>query len=660
MKVPRDYQTWAHNATVNFILNPANWTGGVATDGKGPKYPLVVEATGLGKSLNIAMFIWHALSMSPGARIMQLCHVKELVESNYKELLGMWPAAPAGIYAAGLNRKDTRSQVTFAMINSVSKRAATFGKIDFVLIDECHRLSNNDKTMYGKFLTELRKKNPNLIVIGYTATDYRMQGGKLTDMGLFDEVVFDIGSGESFLWAVDQGYLIMPVPTDPGFQLDDSGIELSGGDYKQSAASQALRDQDIIERAIDYSIALAKEEGRKRALAFAQSIEDAELIADILTYKGYPTEAVHSQRSDRDEVLAAHKRGDLWGVSNKDILTTGYNDPVLDLMINLRLTRSPGLWVQMVGRMTRPNWTNHFFGHNGGPPLDDEGRFNIGTREGRLASIAASGKLNARVLDFTGNTERLGPINYPNLPKRRGAGGGEPPVRTCNGTTDEGREAGMKCAPATFHHVSVKICPHCGYEWPEESKIGGMASNKDLVSPTNPLGLPAPKMIEKTYEVFSVHEMTAVKHNGKVLTRDDEGNVLEKKPDTVKVSYRCGYRSFNTWVCFAHKPKSFPRRRAEGWWSAHGGQGDAPFDIDEAVEMIGDLKRPKFIKVCTSTEFPEIESYDFVGTKFVLDLTGEVEIHDPEPDPMEKVIESASTAQFYAGGSGYYDDDIPF
>lgn len=646
MKQPRDYQNGAHESTWNYIHDPSNFTGGVATKGKGPKYPLVVEATGLGKSLNIAMLIWHLLSVYPGLRIMQLCHVKELVEGNYLELLGMWPTAPAGIYASGLNRADTRSQVTFAMINSVTKRPATFGHIDFILIDEAHRLSPNDAAMYTRFLDAMRKRNPNLVVVGYTATDYRMQGGRLTEMDLFDDVVYDIGSGESFLWAVENGYLILPVPVDPGFKVDDSAISISTGDFTTSEASAALHEQDIIERAVDFSVMIAKEQNRLCGLAFAQSIDDSELIAEMFTYKGFPMEAVHSKRGDRDQVIAAHKAGDLWGVANKDILTTGWNNPRLDLMAVLRLTRSPGLWVQMVGRITRPSWVGHI-GHNGGPPLYD-----INTLEGRLASILASHKQTGLVLDFVGNTERLGPINYPNLPRRRGKGGGEPPVRTCS------LENGGGCSPSTYHHVSVKICPHCGYEWPVESNLSTDASNQDLVTATNPLGLPAAKSIEKEYEVYGVHEMTAVRHEGKVLKRGDDGSTIEKRPDTVKVIYRSGFNNFPVWVCFGHPDKSFPRKKACDWWEMHEGEGAAPSSVDVAVDAVGGLRKPKFIKVWTNTKFPEIVGYDFEGHKFVLDLSGEKVLHEPDEDPMEEIKAQAGKAAYYVGDS--YDDDIPF
>lgn len=641
MKQPRDYQMDAHNALINYIHEPANYG----------KNPLVVEATGLGKSLNIAMFMWHMLNAYPHLRMMQLCHVKELVEGNYKELLGMWPAAPAGIYAAGLNRTDTRAQLTFAMINSVAKRPATFGHIDFLVIDEAHRLSPNDSAMYSKFIAALKQKNPNLIVVGYTATDFRMGQGMLTDGELFDEVVYNIGGGESFLWAVEQGYLIRPVPTDPGFQLDDTGIGLSAGDFNTSEASAALEEQDILERAVDYTIKVSAEEGRKCGITFAQSIDHAELIADMFTYKGWPTEAVHSKRNDRDEVLKVHKEGGLWGVTNKDVLTTGWNNPILDILIALRLTRSPGLWVQMVGRLTRPSWGgNYHFGHNGGPPLDDSGSFNLGTKEGRLLSIASSHKFTGRVLDFVGNTERLGPINYPNIPRRRGKGGGEQPVRTCH-----------QCEPATYHHVSVKVCPECGFEFPVNQVLRTEASSAELVSATNPLGLPVPKKVEKEFKVYGVHQMICTHNVGK-----DKADGT-KKPDTMKVAYRSGYTTLNAWICFEHPEGNFARRKAEQWWRDHGGQGAAPTTVAEALELADTLTKPKFINVWANTKFPEITAYDFEGTRFEpIDLTDlnnikPRELHEPEPDPMPPQQADDMSKPLEIGGEYYYDDDdIPF
>lgn len=625
-KRPRDYQEAANVALWNYLHQSPN------------KNPLVVEATGLGKSLNIAMIIRMLLHYYPSTRILQTCHVKELVEGNYKELMSFWPAAPAGVYSAGLNQRDLRKQVTFASIMSVAKRAHAFQHIDFLIVDEAHTISDKDTATYGKFIAALRLVNPRLVVIGYTATAYRMTTGLLVEGEMFDEVVFDIGSGESFVWAVDQGYLIRPVPKNPGFQLDSAAIGLQAGDFKNNEASTAMRDQDILERAVDTAIALGTEQGRRSWLTFCQSIEDAELVADMFTHKGHPHEAVHSKRNDREEVLARWMRGELVGVTNKDILTTGFNNPQIDLINMLRLTRSPGLWVQMIGRGTRPCWEGHI-GHNGGPPLYD-----ISTREGRLNSILASHKQTCLVLDFVGNTQRLGPINYPQLPQRRGGGASRDMVREC-----------PQCS--TFNHISKKHCEECGYEFPPPERLTPHASEAPIVD-TRVIDLMQPQpVIEQVFEVFGVHRMVCAHHEGR-----------NGKPDSMRVDYFCGVRRFSAWVCVAHPEGSFPRRKAVDWWEMHGGKGvEVPTHVDEAVELAGDLSKPKFLKVLVSAKYPEIVGYDFRGTRFELPPEiGGPPLQEPEPDPMqalrERQEEQAAKAREYATSAmgGGYDDEIPF
>lgn len=606
--------------------NHAHWALRSHVHYKPKENPIVILPTGTGKSVCLAMFIYDMLTSYPYLRMMMCTHVKELIEGNYNTLMKLWPGAPAGIYSAGLGQKDVYSQVTFAGIQSVASKPGRFGKIDFLLIDEAHLVGTSDSANYVKFINALRGKNPNLIVIGFTATAFRMGLGSLTEGGIFDAVAFDGGSGEAFVWFIENGYLIRPIPCDPGVTVDDSGVGLVGGDFNNKEASAAFRNQGILEQAVDTILAVAKAENRQAMLTFCQSIEDAELVADMFKYKGRHVEAVHSKRGDRDDVLDAFSRGELWGVTNRDILTTGYNNPRIDLMGILRLTRSPGLWVQMLGRGTRPSWVGHI-GHNGGPPMYD-----ITTLAGRLASIQASHKHNCRVLDFAGNTMRLGPINYPVLPKRRGKGGGEAPTRKC-----------PVCK--TYLHTSVNPCSTCGYMFPIPEKIKQEAAKDLLVIDLAELPEPEPRL----EEIFGVHRMVATHNEGK-------GRGEKKKLDTMRVDYMCGYKRFSTWVAFEHKSGSWPRRQAELWWKRHGGQGDAPTTIAEAVDAAGSLKCPKFLKVWTNTKFPEILDYDHRGTRFELPPeAGGPPLQEPEPDPIEQMQYSRAAA-----GEMYYDDDLPF
>ena len=90
----RSYQIEAVSSIYNyFAVNAGN--------------PVVAMPTGTGKSVVIAMFLESVFRHYPDQKILCLTHVKELIEQNYLKLLSVWPNAPAGVYSAGLKRRDT-------------------------------------------------------------------------------------------------------------------------------------------------------------------------------------------------------------------------------------------------------------------------------------------------------------------------------------------------------------------------------------------------------------------------------------------------------------------------------------------------------------------------------------------------------------------------
>ena len=69
-------------------------------------------------------------------RILVVTHVKELLEQNYQELIEHWPDAPAGLYSAGLDRRDVGQQITVAGVQSIFRKPDILGDVDLVLVDE--------------------------------------------------------------------------------------------------------------------------------------------------------------------------------------------------------------------------------------------------------------------------------------------------------------------------------------------------------------------------------------------------------------------------------------------------------------------------------------------------------------------------------------------
>ena len=507
--------------------------------------PVVAMPTGTGKSVVIAAFIKEVFQLYPNQRIMMLTHVKELIEQNYKELLKAWPTAPCGIYSAGLGRRDAHYPITFAGIASVYRRPEDFGTVDLILIDECHLVGTKSNGMYLSFTEALRQVNPALKIIGYSATPYRLGLGVITDGGLFTDFCFDNTRRDDFIRLIEEGYLAPLVPKQTKTQIDLTGVQIKGGEFVADQLQRAANIRSVMEKAVEEILVYGAE--RKHWLIFATGIQHVEDVTECLNARGINAVSVHSQMDNdtRDEAIAGFKSGKYRALVNMNVMTTGFNFPELDLIGMLRPTASPGLWVQMLGRGTRP----------------------------------APGKQNCLVLDFAGNTRRIGPINDPAMPKRGSSGNGSSesvaPTKVC-----------PACSSIVF--AGCKTCPDCGANLVEEKQP------HDAKADT--LELIAPKVSQVVFD-FKVTRIVYRKH------------VKEGKPPSLRIDYFSGLRRFSEWICFEHH--GYPRLKALKWWQLRS-QYPMPRSVDEAIDAMPYILKPSSIRVWfRSVDYPEIITYDF-------------------------------------------------
>ncbi|HWV45063.1 MAG TPA: DEAD/DEAH box helicase [Nitrospira sp.] len=555
--------------------------------------PIIAMPTGTGKSLVIAGFLESIYKTWPNQKVLVITHVKELIRQNYLKLIALWPTAPAGIYSASLNRRDTLQKIVFCGIASVAKRAHEFGHVDLVLIDEAHLVSPTEDTMYRKFLAELTNVNPHMRVIGYTATKWRLGHGDITEGedGIFTHTAFDITGIESFNRLIAEGYLAPLVPKKTNFLLEVDGLHMRGGEFIPAELQTAFNKDEITERALREVIETCGD--RKKWLIFAAGVEHAVSIAELLDHMGIPCAAVHSQISDkeRDQALRDLHTGKLRAVVNNNILTTGYDEPGIDLIIVLRPTASSVLWVQMLGRGTRP--------------CPDEG------------------KIDCRVMDFAGNTRRLGPINDPVIPRKKGMKGGTAPVKEC-----------PMCN--TLVHASLRFCngtkwddTKCEYEFPIQTKITMEASTEDVVKGD----LPVVERFPVEHITFSLYKK-------------------EGKPDSIRVTYYSGLKNYSEYVCLEHA--GYASHKARQWMRERMPDKslEAPAATLRALEYASNLKVPSAIRVWTNRKYPEILSYEWEENDIAqVTIQGVDHSRMAPPRQMFEVPQPENA---------YLDDDIPF
>lgn len=566
--------------------------------------PVCALPTGTGKSVVIARFLQSIFLRYPTQKVQVLTHVKELIKQNYDKLMAVWPSAPAGINSAGLGQRDIHDRILFAGIGSVAKYWAMFGHVDLVIIDEAHLVSPNDSAMYQKYIAGLKSINPMLKIVGFTATAWRLGHGRITEGGsLFTDLCFDITGMEAFNRLIAEGYLSPLIPKPTNTVLDLKGVHIRGGEYIASELQNAV-DKDEITMA---ALREAMEAGHNRHhwLIFASGVKHAVNIADMLTQLGEPCVSVHSNMSqgERDKNIELFRTGKVRAISNNKVLTTGFDMPGIDLILMLRPTASPGLWVQMLGRGTRP------------------------------FSCAEWIKENCMCLDFAGNTRRLGPINDPVIPRKKGAGGGDAPIKLCE-------------ICSTYNHASVRYCGghpppnvvpgYCGSEFPVSVKLKQAASTQELIKGAVPIT-----------EVFLIDHITFSEHN------------KHDRPPAIKVTYYCNLRNFTEYVCFEHE--GYASRKARSWWRERA-PGEPPKTTAEALALIGGLRTPTHLRVWVNKKYPEILTHCWDGSAFGTQQPSDscvppsVEVQASIPNvPHTLLLGEGLPARSYPE-----DDDIPF
>lgn len=385
------------------------------------KPAILVLPTGAGKSIIIAKISeW---CKENNKRVCVVAHRQELLVQNGNKINTNFT-----FFSAGIGECDAESDIVMAGIQSIYNK--DFTAFDVIIADECHRLANNiDMGQYWHFI----KKSPNAILLGLTATPYRLQGGKLS----WGEIIYNIPHKQ----LEDEGYLCR-ITNKIKASLDLTNIKLVAGEYNEAMLAEYMSDPALIDAAVKNIMAYG--EDRHSILIFTVTVAHGKLLEEAMQRNGLQSFMVSggTPQAEREQAVKDFKDRKLKHLINCQIYIEGFDAPNVDMLVCLRPTKSKSLWEQMLGRGVR---------------LFDD-------------------KENCLLIDMAGNLEEHGGIGTPFFEKSK---------------KEQDKPKGKICPSCeSFVTPTTRQCPDCSFHFPEpEKKQASHEYDADFKSGTvfNPL-----------------------------------------------------------------------------------------------------------------------------------------------------------------------------
>lgn len=320
---------------------------------------MIEAATGAGKSHIIAALAQTIHEISKGKRVLCLAPSAELVIQNSEKYA--LTGNKFSIFSASAGSKSLQHPVVFATPVTVHNRIKKFGnQFAMVIIDECHGITPTIKSIVWK----MREENPNLRVVGMTATPYRMGSGYIFDQWPDGKPVPEHEADEPYFAAcvdqitarqlIDLGYLTRPVigqiHAESYHTLDmklNSRGQFDAADVDRAYVGLGRTTSDIIADVV------AQSRDRQGVMIFAATVQHAQECLASLPPELSAIVTGNTANQERAAIIARFKAREIKYIVNVSVLTTGFDAPHVDVIAMLRATESVGLLQQIIGRGLR-------------------------------------------------------------------------------------------------------------------------------------------------------------------------------------------------------------------------------------------------------------------------------------------------------------------
>ena len=312
----------------------------------GKKRIILCAPTGSGKTVMFTYMVARALERGKQA-IIFTDRIELLKQSNGSlDLFGIKPT----LIEASKSRLDVSGNCFIAMAQTFSRRKDAIeytdllNRMDLVIIDEAHKQTFNPLLPYI---------NPNAVVIGATATPLRR--GNQECLSKFYQALHNPVQVQEL---IDQGFLASPLTY--GMTMDLSGIRMKGNDYDTEQMASVYSKRKVFDGVVQNYGRHCK---GKKAILFASNIASSKEVCNALQIAGHNARHVDGdmRKQERSAVLDWFKHTPDAILCNCDLMTTGFDEPSIEVVILYRATASLPLFMQMVGRGSRVTATKREF-----------------------------------------------------------------------------------------------------------------------------------------------------------------------------------------------------------------------------------------------------------------------------------------------------------
>lgn len=333
---------------------------------EGAKRALVQAATGVGKTY------LSAFDSREFKKVLFVAHREEILKQAATSFYHVRNSDDYGFFTG--DDKVTDKAVIFASV-------ATLGRMDYlkeeyfppeyfdyVVIDEFHHAVNDQ---YKRIVEYFKPQ----FLLGLTATPDRMDGRNIYELCDYN-VPYEISLKD----AINKGMLVPFRYYGIFDDTDYSAIHIVRGKYNEKELNETYignvyRHDLIYKNYCKY--------GSKRALGFCCSRNHAEEMAKEFSGRGIPSVAVYSNSDggyseERGEAIRRLQSGEVRVIFSVDMFNEGVDITSVDMVLFLRPTESPIVFLQQLGRGLRK----------------------------------CKGKEYLNVLDFIGNYEKAGRVRF--------------------------------------------------------------------------------------------------------------------------------------------------------------------------------------------------------------------------------------------------------